>query len=79
MRNRLIAAVMTGLAIGATSCVHVHVDPIYAKVDVNIKVDQELDSFFDDVQKKQSGGIKAVPAPPAPAASEPATVPAVNQ
>lgn len=71
MRNGLVAGMVIGLVIGAASCVNVHVDPIYAKVDVNIKVDQELDSFFDDVQKKQATPAPAVPAPPAPAASQP--------
>ncbi len=69
MRNGIVAGSVLGLALGAASCVRVHVDPIYAKVDVNIKVDQELDSFFDDVQKK-SAPAPAVTAPPAPATSQ---------
>ncbi len=70
MRNGLVGGIVMGLAIGAASCVNVHVDPIYAKVDVNIKVDQELDSFFDDVQKKQGAAAPAVPVQPAPPTSQ---------
>ena len=59
----------TATALAASSCVNVHVDPIYAKVDINIKVDQELDSFFQTVAAKQTA------APSAPA-SAPVTQPA---
>ena len=63
MRIGLNVGALIGLAMGVASCVNVHVDPIYAKVDVNIKVDQELDSFFDDVQKKQVTPAPAVSVP----------------
>jgi len=43
------------LAMGASSCIHaktesqVEFKPIHITVDVNIKVDRELDKFFEDV------------------------------
>lgn len=43
------------LALCLTSCVKVRteseVKPIHITVDVNIKVDRELDKFFDDIDK----------------------------
>ena len=37
-------------------CIHVKVDPVevHATVDVNVKVDQALDNFFGDLDKKSS-------------------------
>jgi hypothetical protein len=40
-------------------CVHVRTDPIEVKpihitMDVNVKVDRELDSFFGDLDKKST-------------------------
>lgn len=37
-------------------CIHVKLDPIevHATVDVNVKVDKELDSFFGDIDKKST-------------------------
>ena len=37
-------------------CIHVKMDPIqvHATVDVNVKVDQALDDFFGDLDKKST-------------------------
>ena len=39
-----------------TGCIHVKMDPIqvHAVVDVNVKVDQALDDFFGDLDKKST-------------------------
>ncbi len=65
----LMLLTSSSMAMLAASCVRVHVDPIYAKLDVNIKVDRELDSFFDSVQKQATTPVKATTRP---ATSKPA-------
>ena len=57
-------------------CVNVHTDPIkiepiHMTLDINLKVDRQLDDFFGDVQKQ----AQAAPATPTPAPA-PATDPA---
>lgn len=49
-----------------SGCIHVKLDPVevHAKVDVNVKVDRELDRFFADLDKK-SETINPPPAAPA--------------
>ena len=75
MRMSSLLTFSSVAAISLASCVNVHVDPIYAKVDVNIKVDQELDSFFDTVQKQST---TAKPAP-SPAVSVPPIAPTLPE
>ena len=43
----------------------IRIEPIYVTIDVNVKVDRELDEFFDYKQPPQ-------PAPAAPDVQEPA-------
>jgi hypothetical protein len=45
----------------ATGCIRIKSDPIHITMDVNIKIDRELDNFFNDLDTK-----------PAPAATAPA-------
>jgi hypothetical protein len=47
------------LALPVAGCLHVKTDPIEVKpihitVDVNVKVDKELDEFFGDLDKKST-------------------------
>jgi len=60
-RIRLALAVAAGAValLGAAGCVSVktapiEVKPIHITVDVNVKVDKELDDFFGDVDKKST-------------------------
>ncbi len=54
------------------ACIHVAVDPIYIKadVDIKVKVDRELEEFFTNVDKKA-----AALAPTTNTATNPATQP----
>ena len=58
---RRLPFVVTALVLGG--CIHVKMDPIHvhAVIDVNVKVDQALDDFFGDLDKK-SATINPVPA-----------------
>jgi hypothetical protein len=56
-----------------TDPINVHVDPIYAKVDVNVlvKVDKELDDFFATVDRKAKNLQTTAPTrPTAPITSD---------
>lgn len=70
----LTAAVGCGVGGG---CIRVKVDPIYAKVDVNLKIDRSLDEFYSFQQP--AGGATTAPTPGGPAVvvPEPTTVPVV--
>lgn len=52
LRVLLLLAALSPL----TGCIHVKMDPIEVRavVDVNVKVDRELDSFFGDLDKKSA-------------------------
>jgi len=70
----LPAALLLLLAAAASGCLRiksdpvrvepVEVKPIHITVDVNIKVDRELDKFFDDIDAAKPA---AAPAPATPA------------
>ena len=50
---RRAAAVLAAVALCASyGCVRVKVDPIHVTMDVNVKVDKALDTFFDDLDAK---------------------------
>ena len=69
MRRIMMTAVAVVILVGGLSsgCVRVKVDPIHITMDVNVKMDRELDSFFGDLD---AAAKKAAPAP-AGAAAEP--------
>ena len=54
----LIAA---GAVFAAAGCVRVKVDPIHVTVDVKVKVDKELDSFFGDLDAKAATSNPTAP------------------
>ena len=43
-----LLAVLAGLFVGP-GCIRIKSDPIHVIVDVNIRIEKELDSFFDDL------------------------------
>ncbi|WP_243546972.1 hypothetical protein [Pseudodesulfovibrio tunisiensis] len=57
MKHLLIGAVLAGLLLAASACSTSHqvevkpveVKPIHITIDVNVKVDRELDDFFSDI------------------------------
>lgn len=54
----------------------IEVRPIHATLDINLKVDRELDEFFDDVASSASTTTPATsPATTAPAATPTTTAP----
>lgn len=57
------------LVLLCAGCIHLKVDPVevHATVDVNVKVDQALDNFFGDLDKKST----TLGTPAAPAAKKP--------
>lgn len=55
----LIAAATTAVAAG---CIHVKVDPIYAKIDLNVKIDRSLDDFYS-FQSPTTAPAVPVPTP----------------
>ncbi len=57
---RLIAV---GVLCAAAGCVRVKMDPIHITMDVNVKVDKELDSFFGDLDAKAAPGNAPVSKP----------------
>lgn len=57
---------LTLTAAGFAGCVNVHVDPIVATVNVNVKIDRQLDDFFSYQQNAQPAT--------APSADTPAVV-----
>ena len=60
--SRLLLACLPLLL--ATACIHIKTDPVdvHMTVDVNVKVDRALDSFFGDLDKKSTTIVE----PPAP-------------
>ncbi len=55
--NKPLCAVLVVLgAVGFAGCVYTTVDvkPIHITVDVNVRVDQALDDFFGDIDRKSS-------------------------
>jgi hypothetical protein len=55
--ERLLAFAMAGALVLATGCLRiksepVEVKPIHITLDINVKVDRELDSFFEDIDAK---------------------------
>ena len=56
MKYRMYAALLALAAAGFTGCVYttVEVKPIHITVDVNVRVEQALDDFFGDLDRKSS-------------------------
>ena len=53
----LIFTFSTATVLGCASCVHVHTDPIEVKpitLNINLKVDRQLDDFFSFENKYQA-------------------------
>jgi len=73
-RPALLAGPALAVALGGGSgCIRVKTDPIHITMDVNLRVQKDLDNFFGDIDKPAS----AAPAPqPAGVAPAPAPVPA---
>ena len=71
MRTRLWLCVLGLLAFPACTQHKVELDvkPIHITMDINIKVQRELDDIFDDIEGKKE---PAPPAPKAPEAQKPA-------
>ncbi len=55
MKN-ILRLITAGAFCAAAGCVHVKMDPIHITMDVNVKVDKELDSFFGDLDAKTAPG-----------------------
>jgi len=53
------------LPLFAVGCINVKMQPIeiHATVDVNVKIDRELDDFFGDLDRKSTTLTPAEPAP----------------
>ena len=71
MRYRLLAAVVAALwATHGCEVKHevkvepVEIKPIHITMDINIKVDREVDAFFNEVEKKAAEKNPAAEAPP---------------
>lgn len=56
MKKPLCAVLVAAGAIGFAGCVYTTVDvkPIHITVDVNVRVDQALDDFFGDLDRKST-------------------------
>lgn len=57
--KRRIFVFLAALPLGASGCLSVRTEPIEVKpihvtVDVNVKVDQALDDFFGDLDRKST-------------------------
>lgn len=57
--NRRLVLLLAPLAVNFGGCLNVRtqpieVKPIHVTVDVNVKVDRALDSFFGDLDKKST-------------------------
>lgn len=50
--RRAAAVIAAGAVCASVGCVRVKVDPIHVTMDVNVKVDKALDTFFDDLDAK---------------------------
>lgn len=71
-RGTYTAWAAAGLAVGggaATGCTYhtVEVKPIHATIDINLKIDRELDQFFDFEKELAAADAQANAAEPAPA------------
>ena len=70
--------ILAGLTLaGAGGCLKIKSDPVEVKpihitmdVNVNVKVDRQLDNFFGDVDAARSAGTDAEAAPTTPAPKE---------
>lgn len=63
--HRAILAAVTGailLAVISSGCVRVKVDPIHITMDVNVRMEKELDSFFGDIDATAAKKAAALPA-----------------
>lgn len=69
--RRWIAAgvLLCGVAGGCTPTVRVEhkVEPVHITMDINLRVDRELDDFFDFQQPAPQPNTDVAPATPAPA------------
>lgn len=54
--KRLQSILACGSLLLASACIHIKTDPVdvHMTVDVNVKVDRALDSFFGDLDKKST-------------------------
>ncbi len=52
LSNLFLSALVLGVTVSATSCVKVQVEPI--TVDVRVQLDEDLDDFFGDLDRKSS-------------------------
>ncbi len=52
--NRRLCLLPVLLSLTVSGCLSVQVKPIHVTVDVNVKVDQALDNFFGDLDKKST-------------------------
>jgi Cft2 family RNA processing exonuclease len=54
--KRLQSILACGPLLLASACIHIKTDPVdvHMTVDVNVKVDRALDSFFGDLDKKST-------------------------
>ena len=50
--GRVAPVIVAGAVFASVGCVRVKMDPIHITMDVNVKVDKELDSFFGDLDAK---------------------------
>jgi hypothetical protein len=53
LRPLLLGAILASSFVG-TGCIRIKTDPIHVTVDVNIRVQKELDNFFDDLDSADS-------------------------
>jgi hypothetical protein len=55
MKRLLLAGICAPLLLGS-ACIRIKTDPVdvHMTVDVNVKVDRALDSFFGDLDRKSS-------------------------
>jgi hypothetical protein len=57
----LLFSLAAGVLLPAVGCVNVHVDPIEMTLNVNVRVQKEVDKAFDYLY---GGDVGAPPAPP---------------
>lgn len=64
MRRIMMTAVAVVILVGGLSsgCVRVKVDPIHITMDVNVRMEKELDSFFGDIDATAAKKAAALPA-----------------
>ena len=73
--------VFSGIMLGVAGCTQhrvevqpIKVEPIYLTIDVNVRVDRELDDFFD-YKQPPANGSPITEEPTAPPPAEPAAQP----